>query len=359
VRARFGSGFRPVASASRARIPLRSLGSTPALAGAVALAATLVVLTSGAGQSAAEVSVVPLPTISVHSSVIRIEHKRVLLITSILLGNIEGVRSTITCGRCERIRATLRESHPTAASKRYVGVDWLIPIGRHIVVAVTRPGEIGRYLLLGAGAHDALVYKDTGCLAPARSTHITCPQTAPTIQKESVVTGGNPGSKTPAETPAEAEKNVKAEEGSVKKEEEAAAKKKSEEEKAAAEAKRQKEKEEEEARQRQKAKEEEEARNRTYSETPGPDGAPTFTDYEDEGGKGPQVPEHETVQVQCRVEGLEPADHGIPDDWYYRVASAPWDDVYYAYAEPFYNEPGVTSGSLIGTPPVETQVPVC
>jgi hypothetical protein len=62
--------------------------------------------------------------------------------------------------------------------------------------------------------------------------------------------------------------------------------------------------------------------------------------------------------VQCRVEGYEPADHGIPDNWYYRITSSPWDDAYYAYAEPFYNN-GQTSGSLIGTPAVDTSVPIC
>jgi hypothetical protein len=96
----------------------------------------------------------------------------------------------------------------------------------------------------------------------------------------------------------------------------------------------------------------------TYPETPGPNGVATFTDYLDEGGEGPRIPEYETVQVECRVEGYEPADHGIPDNWYYRIASYPWDGAYYAYAEPFYND-GQTSGSLSGTPPVDTSVPLC
>jgi hypothetical protein len=64
------------------------------------------------------------------------------------------------------------------------------------------------------------------------------------------------------------------------------------------------------------------------------------------------------VQVTCRVEGFEPADHGIPDNWWYKIASSPWNNAYYAYAEPFYNN-GQTSGSLIGTPAVDTSVPIC
>jgi len=96
----------------------------------------------------------------------------------------------------------------------------------------------------------------------------------------------------------------------------------------------------------------------TFAETPGPGGVATFTDYLNESGEGPRIPAYETVQVQCRVEGYEPADHGIPDNWYYRIASSPWGDAYYAYAEPFYNN-GQTSGSLIGTPAVDTSVPIC
>jgi hypothetical protein len=96
----------------------------------------------------------------------------------------------------------------------------------------------------------------------------------------------------------------------------------------------------------------------TFAETPGPYGVATFTDYLNESGEGPRIPEYETVQVQCRVEGYEPADHGIPDNWYYRIASSPWDGAYYAYAEPFYNN-GQTSGSLIGTPAVDASVPIC
>jgi Trypsin len=96
-----------------------------------------------------------------------------------------------------------------------------------------------------------------------------------------------------------------------------------------------------------------------FAETPGPGGVATFTDYQDAGGtEGPRISQYETVQVTCRIEGFEPADHGIPDNWWYLIASSPWNDAYYAYAEPFYND-GQTSGSLIGTPAVNTSVPIC
>jgi hypothetical protein len=363
----------------------KAAGGRLALSAGAALAVILLALGGGPAWSDAVANVVPLPAISVHSSAIRIDHRRVLLVTSILLGNIEGVRPTITCGRCERIRATLRESHPTAASKRYIGVDWLIPTDRHILVEVTHQGQIGRYLLLGVGDHDALVYKDAGCLTPATGARMTCPQTATTVPKEGAVAGGNPGSTGPAETPAEAEKKVKVEEEAVKKAEETAAKKKAEEaaakkkaeeaaatkkqtEEAAAKKKAQEEaaakkKSEEEAAARKKSEEEaaarkraEEEANRTFSETPGSE-VNTWSDYADGGGThGPTIPSHETVQVKCRVEGLRVSDGNT---WWYRIASSPWNDAYYGSADAFYNEPGVTSGSLVGTPFYEAQVPIC
>lgn len=343
-----------------------------ALSGVAVIGTVLVVLGSGISQSAAAVSVVPLPAISVHSSAIRFGHRRVLLVTSILLENIEGVRPTITCGRCKRIHAVLRESRPTAASKRYVGVDWLVPANRHILVEVTHAGRIGRYLLLGVGVRGALVYKDVGCLAPTRAIRIACPRTAPTVQKEGAVAGGSPGSGALAETPAEAEKKAKVEGEAAKKAEEAAAKKKVEEAAAkkqaeeSATARKQAEEvtaatkrgEEEATRKRaeEAARKKTEEENRTFSETPGSE-VNTWSDYADGGGAhGPTIPSHETVQVKCRVEGLRVKDGNT---WWYLIASSPWNDAYYGSADAFYNEPGVTSGSLVGTPFVETQVPVC
>jgi surface antigen len=94
----------------------------------------------------------------------------------------------------------------------------------------------------------------------------------------------------------------------------------------------------------------------TYVEHAGPDGATTFLSYVHESGVGPRVGDYQAIRVTCRVQGLAVSD-GNP--WYYRIASSPWKNTYYASADPFYNEPGVSSGSLHGTPFVDTSVPTC
>ncbi len=94
----------------------------------------------------------------------------------------------------------------------------------------------------------------------------------------------------------------------------------------------------------------------TYVEHAGPAGATTFLSYVHESGVGPRVGDYQAVQVTCRVQGLAVSDG---NRWYYRVASSPWNNTYYASADSFYNEPGVSSGSLLGTPFVDTNVPTC
>ena len=95
----------------------------------------------------------------------------------------------------------------------------------------------------------------------------------------------------------------------------------------------------------------------TYEEGAGPSGATTFLDYSNESGVGQRVGDYQQVQVTCRVQGLPVSPDGNP--WYYRIASSPWSNAYYASADPFYNTPGMTSGSLKGTPFVDTSVPTC
>lgn len=105
----------------------------------------------------------------------------------------------------------------------------------------------------------------------------------------------------------------------------------------------------------------------TPAPTPEPAPAPTFaettggvthtwTDYNNAGGtEGPSVPSNTTVQIQCKVTGFAVADGNT---WWYRIASSPWSDSYYASADAFYNN-GATSGSLLGTPFVDPSVPTC
>jgi hypothetical protein len=93
----------------------------------------------------------------------------------------------------------------------------------------------------------------------------------------------------------------------------------------------------------------------TYAETVG-GVTHTWTDYSNAGGiEGPSIPAYTTVQVACAVQGFRVADG---DTWWYRIASSPWSDSYYASADAFYNN-GQTSGSLKGTPFVDPAVPAC
>jgi hypothetical protein len=93
----------------------------------------------------------------------------------------------------------------------------------------------------------------------------------------------------------------------------------------------------------------------TYTETVGGP-THTWTNYSNAGGtEGPTIPTHTSVQVTCVVQGFKVADGNT--NWY-RIASSPWDNAYYASADAFYNN-GATSGSLNGTPYVDPKVPSC
>jgi surface antigen len=95
----------------------------------------------------------------------------------------------------------------------------------------------------------------------------------------------------------------------------------------------------------------------TYSETSGPGPVHTWTDYSDAGGtEGPSIPDNSPVQIACKITGFAVEDGNT---WWYRIASSPWSGSYYASADAFYNEPGRTSGSLKGTPFVDSNVPDC
>ena len=60
------------------------------------------------------------------------------------------------------------------------------------------------------------------------------------------------------------------------------------------------------------------------------------------------------MQIACRVQGFRVADGNTT---WYRVAQ-PLERPLYASADAFYNN-GATSGSLVGTPWVDTAVPPC
>ena len=68
-----------------------------------------------------------------------------------------------------------------------------------------------------------------------------------------------------------------------------------------------------------------------------------------------RLPPYSTVQITCALTGFRVADGNT---WWYQIASSPWNNSY-SSADAFYNEPGVTSGSLLGTPFVDPNVPIC
>ena len=72
------------------------------------------------------------------------------------------------------------------------------------------------------------------------------------------------------------------------------------------------------------------------AERVGHHGAPTFSDHHLVAGAGPRIPALATVQVSCRVD--DPSIPSVsPDGWWYRIASPPWDNRYYAAANTFFN----------------------
>src|ERR1039457_5160326 len=93
----------------------------------------------------------------------------------------------------------------------------------------------------------------------------------------------------------------------------------------------------------------------TYSETVGGK-AHTWTNYSDAGGsEGATIAAYATVQISFKIQGFKVQDGNT---WWYRIASSPWNNNFYVSADAFYNN-GRTSGSLIGTPFADPNVPDC
>lgn len=75
----------------------------------------------------------------------------------------------------------------------------------------------------------------------------------------------------------------------------------------------------------------------TTTEQSGTFGSPTFTDPVHASGKGQTIPPMSYVQVSCKVKPATTIASAYPDGYWYRIASAPWDDQYYAVANTFWN----------------------
>lgn len=80
-----------------------------------------------------------------------------------------------------------------------------------------------------------------------------------------------------------------------------------------------------------------------YREQQGSHGADTFTNYHNASGKGPRVEPWQWVEVSCKV--YDPyIQSANPDGYWYRLASPPWNNQYYAVANTFMN------GDVVGQP---------
>jgi len=74
----------------------------------------------------------------------------------------------------------------------------------------------------------------------------------------------------------------------------------------------------------------------TYSEQEGHHGVNTFTNYHNASGVGQSIAPAASVAVSCKV--YDPTIVSAnPDGYWYRIASSPWNDQYYAPANTFMN----------------------
>ena len=62
----------------------------------------------------------------------------------------------------------------------------------------------------------------------------------------------------------------------------------------------------------------------------------TFQDYHNASGMGPHIDSGQWVDVSCKV--YDPYIASVnPDGFWYRIASSPWNNAYYAPANTFWN----------------------
>lgn len=74
----------------------------------------------------------------------------------------------------------------------------------------------------------------------------------------------------------------------------------------------------------------------TYQEQAGASGAATFTNYHNASGAGKRLNARDYVQVTCKVH--DPTIPSVnPDGYWYRIASSPYNNAYYAPANSFKN----------------------
>jgi uncharacterized repeat protein (TIGR02543 family) len=129
----------------------------------VALVAACLALAPAAG---ATVTVAPIPKIHAVKAVYHIKGRSQLLLESLELYGIPGLRRQVSCNHCLRLPTRTSLTHPTPDSTLYSGVNWLLAPGRAVPIGVYRPGQVGRFVRLAAevGGKPALVFSASGCL---------------------------------------------------------------------------------------------------------------------------------------------------------------------------------------------------
>ncbi len=132
---------------------------------------------SAAATAGAEEATAPIPKIHDVTSLVRFDGRRDLLVKSLEIYGIPGLKLQVSCGRCKRFRGKIHQSHPSPGATLFQGVNWILQPGLVVSVAVFRAGQVGRYLRLGAltGSHPSLVFEASGCLASLLRVR-SCPQ---------------------------------------------------------------------------------------------------------------------------------------------------------------------------------------
>ena len=95
---------------------------------------------------------------------------------------------------------------------------------------------------------------------------------------------------------------------------------------------------------------------RTWAEQQGSLGANTFQNPNNASGIGQKIAPYQWVEVSCKVHAPQ-ITSANPDGYWYRIASAPWSNAYYAVANTFWN--GDIPGQKPYTHNTDFAVPNC
>lgn len=152
------------------------------------VAIALTVFVGPAASAEAVVVIAPIPKIHAEKSVYRLNGRSRLLLKSLQLYGVGGLRRDVTCNACLRRPGKIRTTHPASGSTLYQGLNWVLLPGRTVLIKVFHPGQIGRFLRLAASVSGRpdLVFSASGCLASFRRVE-RCPRGTPQPKAGSVV----------------------------------------------------------------------------------------------------------------------------------------------------------------------------